>query len=278
MRRFQLITYMLVVALLAGCVSTGGISGINRHKGISEKQAFSDISVETPFPVDKKFTYLVAWNGIPVGRVMAWTEGVMTYMDREVLVIKLVTESNEFLSKIYRVEDVYISYVDKTDFISARYEADRKEGSYRKHVIVEYDMKALTAVYTNLTDGSVKECPIREKVQDPLSLICYFMTRPVQAGEKVSFSLNLNEKNYDVLAEVEKIEVVTLPHGEAVPAFRIRPYVELDGKRYEKGRAWGYVSADSRRYPLYGIVKIPFGKVTASLVSVEDVATNNIRR
>ena len=185
--------------------------------------------------------------------------------------MRLVTESNAFLSKIYRVEDTYTSYVDVETNASLRYEADRKEGNYRKHVVVEYDAAAGEATYTSLTDGSVKKSKIENNVQDPLSAMSYFMTLPIEPGREVTLTVNLNEKNYHLLGVIEGIEAVKLRGFDALPAFKVRPRFELKGEKVEKGKAWLYFSADSNRYPLYGVVLIPFGRVTATLRSVEEM-------
>lgn len=265
------ISLILLFLGLQGCANTGTVKRIDLSVGISEEKAVKEISRKGRFHRNKRLVYLIAWNNIPVGRIITEVGGVERYREYDVFVIKLVTESNKFLSKIYRVEDTYTSYVDAETVTSRRYEADRKEGNYRKHVIVEYDFDKLEATYTNLTDGSVKKCAIKKDVQDPLSAMCYFMTLPIRIGEKLGLTINLNEKNYDLFAMVEDIEVVKLADMGTFPAFRIRPYAELKGARVKKGKGWMYFSADADRYPLFGVVQIPFGRVTATLRSIEDI-------
>jgi hypothetical protein len=206
-----------------------------------------------------------------VGRIIAENTGVVNYKGRDVYVVKLVTESNEFLSMIYRVEDTYISYVDVETMTSRRYEADRKEGSYRKHVVVEYDFEEMKAIYTNHTDGTVKTCSIEENVQDPLSAICYFMTLQVESGQEVNITVNLNEKNYRLFGRIGDERTIKVPHLGSVPAFKVRPYAEVKGKPVKKGKAWLYFSADKNKFPVYGVVVIPFGSVTARLRGIEDI-------
>jgi hypothetical protein len=268
--------YVLIIVIfmgvgIAGCVGTVPIKKIRFVKSISEEKALAAIKDKPWFHVRKRFTYLMAWNCIPVGKITAESGDIKNYQGRDVYVMKLVTESNKFLSRIYRVEDTYTSYIDIETMTSRRYEADRKEGNYRKHVIVEYDFEKMEAVYTNLTDGTVKRCPISENVQDPLSAICYFMTLPITLGEEVNMTVNLNEKNYQLFGKVEAVNVVKLPRLGSHPAFKLRPYAKLKGKHLRRGSGWMYFSADENRYPLYGVVLIPFGRVTATLRTIEDI-------
>ncbi len=260
----------LGIFLIEGCAGTGKVKPIEQDSSL-QNEAVLNVMRQSKVPYKKRFTFLMAWNGIPVGSIVAEIPKIIEYKGRQAYLVKLVTESNKFLSKIYRVEDTYISYVDVKKVHSLYFEADRKEGRYRKHVIVEYDFDKDEAVYTNLTDGSVKTCRIEKNVQDPLSAVCYFMTLPVEIGQKLDITINLNEKNFNVFVQVEKFDLIKLPGFGELPAYKMRPHAELNGQEYRKGRGWIYVSANDDRYPLYGVVRIPFGKVTATLKSVEDL-------
>lgn len=270
-KTYILIILILVVGGVGGCVSNVPVKKIRFVKSISEEKALTDMEDKPAFHVRKRLTYLIAWNCIPVGKITAESGDIKKYQGREVYVMKLVTESNEFLSRIYRVEDTYISYIDTETMTSRRYEADRKEGNYRKHVIVKYDLEKGEAEYTSLTDGTVKRCPISENVQDPLSAICCFMTQPITLGEEVKMTVNLNEKNYQLFGKVEDVDVVKVSRLGSFPAFKLRPYARLEGEYVRKGSGWMYFSADENRYPLHGVVLIPFGRVTATLRAIEDM-------
>ena len=262
----QIFLCVIALSLLApGCVSTGAVRPLGSAAPESREEARESIASPRIFPDGVRLVYLMAWNGIPVGSITAESGDTIEYRGRRAYVVKITTESNRFLSGIYRVEDIYISYIDTETMTSLRYEADRKEGRYRKHVIVEYDMDKLEATYTNLVDGSVKTCAIEREVQDPVSAMCYFMTMPVKRGERVKITVNLNEKNYGLYGDVESLDLITLSALGCFPAFKVRPCAELDGREVRKGRAWMYFAADGTRYPLYGVVVIPFGKVTATL-------------
>lgn len=271
MRNFHTLIIAGLVLVLSGCASSGKVEPFKERQAIARETAIKDLSSAVPFFACKKFTYHVAWNGIPVGSVFAETGRPTRYKEYDVYDVRIKTESNKFLSKIYRVEDTYISYVDTALFTSRRYEADRKEGNYRKHVIVEYDFNENKAQYTNLVDGSVKYCEINKDVQDPVSAMCYFMTMPLKLNERVNVTVNLNEKNYEISGNIERVDIVDLGGLGAFPAFRVRPYATLNGESYKKGTGYMYFALGAKRYPLYGVVNIPFGRVTATLVSIEDV-------
>jgi len=270
MRKLQILI-IIFSFIFCGCASTGKIKSFSREKDISQEKSVKTISKTPVFFTGKRFTYAIAWNGIPVGQITAEIGDIKEYRGDDVYPVLLKTKSNKFLSKIYRVEDIYTSYISVSEMMSRRYEADRKEGNYRKHVIVEYDYEDRKATYTNLTDGSVKYCEIKDNVQDPVSAMCYFMSLPVNLNDKINITVNLNEKNYELYGKIESLDVIKLPDLGSSPAFRVRPYAVLDGEHVKKGRGYMYFAASRKRYPIYGVLWIPFGKVTATLRAVENI-------
>jgi uncharacterized protein DUF3108 len=283
MNRNNIILFIIFVVFVSqGCASTGVIKTLpteNRPIEINEKQKnvltreeAEEVLTKRPnIILGEKLTYMIAWNGIPVGFITAKVTGPFDYQGNDVYQVVLKTESNKYLSRIYKVEDTYISYVGVKDLASKRYEADRKEGNYKKHVVVEYDMDKMKAEYTSLTDGSVKYADIKEPVHDLVSAMYYFLSVPVKLHDKVNITVNLNEKNYELYGEVEQFDVVKLPSLGSHTAFRVRPYALLKGKHYKKGSGYLYFSTAEKRYPLYGVVWIPFGKVTATLKTIEKI-------
>jgi len=94
---------------------------------------------------------------------------------------------------------------------------------------------------------------------------------PINVGEKINLTVHMNENNYELFGKVEKIKMVKLPLLGLYPAFKIQPYAELNNDRVKKGKAWMYFSADDDRYPLYGGVSIPFGRVLATMKTIEKI-------
>lgn len=272
MRKAQFLIFIVAASVLfAGPAGAGSIKQVRRNDAKTKEEVSAALAVKRDFIVNERLVFRIAWNGIPVGSVTAESKPGGEYKGYKVYDVRVRTDSNKFLSQIYRVEDLYISFVDVSDMTSRRFEADRKEGNYRKHVIVEYDFSKKEATYSNLRDGSVKTCLIKDRVFDPVSASCYFMTLPLKEGDKVDICVNLNEKNYELYGQVENYGIVKLSGLGEFKAFKIRPYVYLEGQEYRKGTAWMYFSAGEKRYPLYGAVYIPFGKVTAVLDRIEQI-------
>jgi len=263
---------LMLVVFTAGCAKTARIRRPSVNKVVSEEIA----SPAPSLTVGERFTYLIAWKGVPVGTATTTIEGLTTFKGYEVYKIVVTVKTNDFLSKLYKIEDTFISYMDKDKLISRHYETVQREGNYRKSLVVDYDFQKYIATYKNLKDGSVKTCPIEKNVQDPVSAAYFFRTVPVKVGDKIKITVNLNEKNYDLFGNVEKRASITLSELGTFDAFLIRPYVKLKGKRQRRASVWGYFSADKKRLGLFWVLKvleIPWiGEVTATLKKVEYIS------
>jgi len=268
MRKYTILILSIVLAL-NGCARQATVRRLSVKAAAIEKIA----EAQKTFTVGEQLTYAISWKGIPVGRATATIEEITTIDGYEVYKIVVVARANDFLSKIYKIEDTYTTYMDTKKFISRRYEAIRREGNYKKDLVVTYDFDKLIAYYKNLRDGTVKTCPIDKNVQDPVSASYFCRTISANVGETIELAVNLNEKNYKIYGFIEKRALVTLPKLGAFNAVLVKPYVKLDGKRQKRANAWGYFSTDERRLGLYGFVKVLellwIGEITATLEKVE---------
>lgn len=265
----RIFVILLLAIFVTGCARTARIRRPVVSEAVSE-----EIPEPAPFfTVGEKFTYLIAWKGVPVGRATATIEGLTSFKGYEVYKIVVVAKTNDFLSKLYKVEDTFISYMDKKRFISRRYEAAQREGNYKKDLVVDYDFQKCVAMYKNLRDGSLKTCPIKKDVQDPVSAAYFFRTMPVKVGDEIKITVNLNKKNFEIFGRIDKKALVTTPELGTFEAFFVKPYIKLKGKRQRRAKIWGYLSADKRRLGLCMVVKvleIPWvGEITATLEKVE---------
>ena len=264
---------ILLFALLTGCAGTATVKRIASGEAMPEDVA----SPKTTFIVGEKLTFEGSWNGINIGTATATIEELTTFKGYEVYRIVAVVKTNKFLSTLFPVEDIFTSYVDSTTFTSRHYEAKRREGNYRKHLVVDYDFDKLTASYTNLRDGTVKTSTIVKDVHDPISASYFCRTIPIKVGEEVKIKVNLNEKNYEITAPITKKVNMFIKKLGTFEAFLIKPYIKLEGKQQKRARTWGYISTGEKRLPLYGDVKvleIPWlGNVTGTLKKIEYVET-----
>ena len=264
---------VLLALASAGCASSK--TAVVRSSVVTaDRKVFAkDIAIEkaaAPFKVGEELTYEVAWMGIPVGTVVARIKGVERLDGREAYVVELDARTNAFCSKIYPVDDTYISYIDKERYVSLKHVVRRREARYKKDAVTVFDYSTKKAYFHNLCDGSRKTFDIPGDVQDSLSAAYYFRTIDANVGQKVGYAVVNNEEVYNLFGLIEKKAFIKLGNV-TYETFYVEPYAVLKGERVKKGNASGYFSCDHLRIPVYGMVKAPlFTKITAVLVNKKE--------
>ena len=264
---------VLLALASAGCASSK--TAVVRSSVVTaDRKVFAkDIAIEkaaAPFKVGEELTYEVAWMGIPVGTVVARIKGVERLDGREAYVVELDAKTNAFCSKIYPVDDTYVSYIDKERYVSLKHVVRRREGIYKKDAVTVFDYSAKKAYFHNLCDGSRKTFDIPGDVQDSLSAAYYFRTIDANVGQRVGYAVVNNEEVYNLFGLIEKKAFIKLGNV-TYETFYVEPYAVLKGERVKKGNASGYFSCDNLRIPVYGMVKAPlFTKITAVLVNKKE--------
>lgn len=207
---------------------------------------------------------------MPVGTITVSINGIKKVRGRDAYEVEIIARTNDFCSRIYKINDRYISYVDAKEFYTLRHDVYRREGRYKKDAITEFDQINHKAYFRNFLDRSEKTFNIPPRVQDPVSTYYYFRKLPMAVGKGIMCWVCNNESNYQMFGVVEKRETVNVPGIGQKEGFYIQPYAKLDGKIVRKGKASGYFSCDEKRLPFLGILRGPiFTSIVAYLEKVE---------
>lgn len=249
----------IALILFAGCTVSRwtGSGQFMDEKGIPIHRS-EDIIIEEPerrLPEYETLTFNLRWIGIHVGTVTMSVKGIRKINDRDAYVLEAAFKSNRFLSSIYKIDDRFVSYMDVEKLYTLRQEVYRREGSYRKDAITEFDQINHKAYFKNWVDKSEKVIDIPEGVQDTLSACYYFMMLPLKVGDKIDYYVYNSETTYQLIGVVEeKVFIKTAALG-LKESFRMQPYVRLSGEKVQKGDLSAYFSCDKRRVPLMGKIK-----------------------
>lgn len=268
----------ILLFVILAALATGGCAGtaIIRRAPL-EELVLAEIPEPKPYlTVGEKLTFRAAWKGISIGRGTAFVSELTKHKGYDVYKVVVKARTNAFLSKLFRVDDTFTSYIDKHTLTTRGFEGIIREGRYKKDVIVDFDFEKNIASYTNTRDGTVKTAPIEKDIHDPISAAYSFRTSVFKGGEKIRYIVNLNEKNYEIIVNIGDMAKITIPGLGSFNAFLVEPYVRLGGKRQNRGKAWGYITADEKRIPPFvavRVLEIPWiGQVTATLENVEYVS------
>ncbi len=270
-----------MAGLLFALVAAGGCAGSQWSasskifdRATRKVLSVKDIVIEIPLkrlPEREILIFNVKWMGITVGRITSSIKGIRNINGRDAYLLEAVFDSNAFLSAIFRIEDKYISYLDVEKLYSLRQEVSRRDGKFKKDAITDFDQENHKAHFKSLIDNSEKDFIIPENTQDILSAFYYLMLVPVKIGEEIKLSVYNNESNYQFFGIAEAKSFISTPGAGHKQAFLIRPYVELKGKKVEKGKLKTYFSCDKRRIPLLAVLQAPvFTEVSIVLFKIDN--------
>jgi hypothetical protein len=267
----------MVLLLLSGCIGLPWIRDLEVFKeaGILEGN-LQNINIQTPdstLPDFEKLSYDVKWMGLRVGTLTTSILGIRDYNGRPAYVLEATMKTNKFLSKIYKIEDRFVSYMDSEKLYTLRSEVYRKEGKYRKDAVIEFDQENHKAHFKNFVDNTEKDFEIPLAAHDILSAYYHLMLLPLKLGDRVQYYVTNNEKNYQFVGFIHSKVSIRMPvlGKKETEAFLLLPNAKLKGEALEKGSASAYFSCEKRRIPLLATVKGPvFTEVSIYLSKIEN--------
>ena len=234
--------------------------------------------IEVPakvLPEYEKLTYKAKYLGITVGTMVAEIKGITTIQGRQAYHFELSATTTPFFSKIFHVDDRFVSYMDIEKRHVLRQEIYRKEGNYKKESIVDFDQENHKAYYQHLLNGTSEVIDIPENVQDVVTTNYYFRMVNFQLGDTLEYKVYVDEKVYDLLVLISDQKKLRVPGLGRQDTFVIQPFAELGGEDIKKGRGSAYFSIEESRLPFKAEVDTPlFGNASVMLYEKEEELYN----
>jgi hypothetical protein len=220
------------------------------------------------FPVGEALHYTIHWGGIHVGSAVistSWTEED----GRRLLVIRMLTRSNAFLSKFYPVDDTIESVIEPESFLPVRFHQVLNEGRFHAQRLTTFDRTNNVAHFEDLRSGTKEDFPVAPDARDPVSFMYATRRYRFTPGETNHCQVVSNKKVCDLLVKVGKIDKIPVPGLGKVPSIRIEPTGADAGLFISIGRMWLWVSDDDRRILTRVVAEAPIGKFKALLQRIE---------
>jgi len=199
--------------------------------------------------------------------------------DRSVYKVSSVTKSNRVISLFYPVNDLVETYMDTATFYPYRYRSKQEEGTYSsdKEILFDREKKLATLIKHN-DGGKTHTDEVPPMVQDPLSVVYFFRTLPVEIGKDVSLEVYDGKKNWTVydgkknwtlVIQVLKKEKVWTPAG-TFNTIKVKALIKFEGIFVNKGNVLVWFTDDAARTPVMMESKIKIGHITAMLIEKQD--------
>ncbi len=177
--------------------------------------------------------------------------------------IRTTAESNDFISKIYKVRDRVDSYIDMKGIFSRRFEKRLREGGYSSDEFVDLYHDRLIALSTK-QKRAFKEIPLY--VQDILSTLYYIRTFDLTAGKNETIEAYADGKVYPLKVIVHKKEKVETPAGKFM-CILVEPMMKSEGIFRQKGRLLVWMTDDRYKIPVKMTSKVAIGNIAVKLES-----------
>ena len=224
--------------------------------------------IEAPRPsleVGERIDMQVFWIGIPVGEGSLEVSEKIIRDGRPAYHLIATARTNDFLSKIYPVEDRLESFMDAERFCSLGFRKTVREGRYRADEEIRYDYENGKVIYHSFKNASQKTFAVQGPVHDILSAFYWFRLQPVQCGQSVHTLVNDEERNWELQLEALRIEIKEFKGARVLETFLVEPRTRLKGVLYRRGRAWVNFTTDSKRTPISIRISTPFGPIMGIL-------------
>jgi hypothetical protein len=223
--------------------------------------------------VGEHHNYHIKWLGMNVGRLDVVVREETVLEGRPVYVIEMTGGTNRFCSMIYRINDRFVSYVDKERLVSLKLEVSRREGFYKKDAVTIYDHEKGKAYFHNSLANSSKEYAIPADVQDIISVFFRLRHDTVTLHQQLLYNVDFSETIYSAFGTPEALGNFEIEKGKLIPAFSTNPRAKVGDRELKNGSVSALFSADEYKIPLQITLKAPlFTQLTMTITEASSIA------
>ena len=253
--------YLLIIGFLF-VILTGLFSNEIKQTQIEISQDEFRSLENKAFKVGEKLIYSVDYGFINAGEAVMSIDSIVIYNNRPCYYIVSEAKSNRFFNKIFKVKDVFESWMDQDGLFSWKFVKKIREGSYRSHRWANFDQKNHTAVTEK------KTMDIMPYTQDILSGLYYLRTVDLKIGTSVAIGTNADGKNYPLQVKIHKREKIKVPAG-IFNCIKVEPLLRSEGVFKQKGKMTVWLTDDNRKIPVLMKSKVFIGSISARLKEVK---------
>ena len=214
---------------------------------------------KVPFGVGEKLEYDVKFGFVKVGNAHMEVVGLDNLRGRAVWHTAFYVRGGNFM---YRVNDVYESWMDAETLSSLRFVQELEEGG--KDIERRFEIYPERSIFIQTTKKPQKE---EASVSEPLddgSFLYFLRTIPLDVGKTYDFNRYFRPDRNPVRIRVLRKERVKVPAG-TFDAIVVQPMIKTKGIFSENGHAEVWLSDDDRHIMLQLKSKLSFGSLNLYL-------------
>ena len=253
---------------LVSCAAVFSVasSSISLAQSTAEQaaQTVAASSVErakVPFGTGERMEYDVRFGSLKVGTARMEVVGLENLRGRPTWHTAFWVRGGNFL---YRVNDVYESWMDTQSLSSLRFVQELEEGG--RNTERRFEIYPERSVFVQTNKKPAKE---EKSVSQPLddgSFLYFIRTIPLEVGQTYDFHRYFRPDRNPVRIRVLRKERIRVPAG-TFNAIVLQPVIKTKGIFSENGHAEVWLSDDDRRIMLQLKSKLSFGSLNLFLKS-----------
>lgn len=234
-------------------------------------QAFAEQTM--PFAPGERLDFHLRWTAVPAGKATMEVLPMETIDGKPVYHFRLSTESNAFVDMFYKVRSYIDAYASADMKHALRYHENKREGSTRRNVHVNFNWDKEVALYKN--GSTSKETEIIPGTFDPLSIFYYTRMMKFEENGVIERPVSDGKKCVHGIARIVKKETITILSG-TYETYLLEPDLKHIGGVFEKEKKAKiklWVTADERHIPVKIASKVSVGSFVAELSSTSKISS-----
>lgn len=216
---------------------------------------------KVPFAVGERMEYDVKFGILRVGNAHMEVVGLDNLRGRAAWHTAFYVRGGNFM---YRVNDVYESWMDAETLSSLRFVQELEEGG--KDIERRFEIYPERSIFVQTSKKPSKE---EQSVSQPLddgSFLYFIRTIPLEVGQTYDFNRYFRPDRNPVRIKVLRKERVKVPAG-TFDAIVVQPVIKTKGIFSENGHAEVWLSDDEKHIMLQLKSKLSFGSLNLYLKS-----------
>jgi Protein of unknown function (DUF3108) len=214
-----------------------------------------------PFAAGERMEYEVRFGVLRVGNAQMEVVGLENLRGRPAWHTAFWVRGGNFM---YRVNDVYESWMDAETLSSLRFVQELEEGG--KDTERRFEIYPERSIFVQTSKKPAKEEQAVSQPLDDGSFLYFIRTIPLEVGKTYDFNRYFRPDRNPVRIKVLRKERIKVPAG-TFDAIVIQPVIKTKGIFSENGHAEVWLSDDDRHIMLQLKSKLSFGSLNLYLKS-----------
>ena len=252
---------MRIIMRAASALIIAAASVAGAQPGAAADPSGGSRRAKVPFGVGERMEYEVRFGRLKVGNAHMEVVALEHIRGRTAWHTAFWVQGGNFL---YRVNDVYESWIDAETLSSLRFVQELEEGG--KSTTRKFEIYPERSVFIQTNKKDPKE---EKSVPNPLddgSFLYFVRTIPLVVGQTYDFERYFRPDRNPVRIKVLRKERITVPAGR-FNAIVIQPVIKTKGIFSENGHAEIWLSDDDRHIILQLKSRLSFGSLNLFLKS-----------